>query len=114
MTGAPDSYLCLEDNIAQQGLHLVGLDMDAYVFQTVSVFVTSVLLLLFLHPFPVGYCGAAGLAPLIESFGAPERLLAKETSCFRSLAKSIIYQQVSHMCHMRRLHARNRSMACAC
>jgi hypothetical protein len=37
---------------------------------------------------------APELSPLIESFGAPERLLTKDTSCFVSLAKSIIYQQV--------------------
>lgn len=39
---------------------------------------------------------APELSPLIESFGAPERLLAKDTSCFVSLAKSIVYQQVPH------------------
>jgi hypothetical protein len=48
------------------------------------------LLLLLLHPNSF----RSGLAHLIKSFGAAERLLAKDTSCFRSLAKSIIYQQV--------------------
>eukprot|EP00775_Hariotina_reticulata_P004463 gene4463-4719_t len=36
-----------------------------------------------------------GLVPLMESFGPPERLLAKKMSCFRSLAKSILYQQLA-------------------
>lgn len=42
-----------------------------------------------------GALGFAELAPLIEEFGPPERLLAKSTSCFRSLAKSILYQQLA-------------------
>eukprot|EP00878_Enallax_costatus_P027481 GHUV01029598.1.p2 GENE.GHUV01029598.1~~GHUV01029598.1.p2 ORF type:complete len:125 (+),score=19.08 GHUV01029598.1:461-835(+) len=35
------------------------------------------------------------LAGLISTFGPPERLIAKSTSCFRSLAKSILYQQLA-------------------
>eukprot|EP00879_Flechtneria_rotunda_P023438 GHRR01024791.1.p1 GENE.GHRR01024791.1~~GHRR01024791.1.p1 ORF type:complete len:432 (+),score=179.50 GHRR01024791.1:1302-2597(+) len=35
------------------------------------------------------------LQPLIDEIGRPERLLAKNTSCFRSLAKSILYQQLA-------------------
>ena len=35
------------------------------------------------------------LADLISTFGPPERLIAKKTSCFRSLAKSILYQQLA-------------------
>lgn len=35
------------------------------------------------------------LHDLITTFGPPERLLAKDSSCFRSLAKSILYQQLA-------------------
>lgn len=35
------------------------------------------------------------LQDLITSFGPPERLLTKTSSCFRSLAKSILYQQLA-------------------
>lgn len=35
------------------------------------------------------------LAGLIAAFGPPERLIAKDTCCFRSLAKSILYQQLA-------------------
>ena len=46
--------------------------MDAYVFQTVSVFVTSVLLLLFLHPFPVvWHCRTCTLDRVIWGPRAP-------------------------------------------
>jgi hypothetical protein len=38
---------------------------------------------------------AAGLAPLISQHGPPERLLSKCSSCFVSLAKSILYQQLA-------------------
>lgn len=38
---------------------------------------------------------AAGLAPLIAQHGPPERLLSKSSSCFVSLAKSILYQQLA-------------------
>lgn len=37
----------------------------------------------------------AGLAPLIDEHGAPARLLAKSTPAFTSLAKAIVYQQLS-------------------
>ncbi|WIA09969.1 hypothetical protein OEZ85_010181 [Tetradesmus obliquus] len=35
------------------------------------------------------------LAPLIAQHGPPERLLSKSSSCFVSLAKSILYQQLA-------------------
>jgi hypothetical protein len=38
---------------------------------------------------------AAGLQPLITQHGPPERLLSKSSSCFVSLAKSILYQQLA-------------------
>jgi hypothetical protein len=37
----------------------------------------------------------ARLAGLIAEHGAPDRLLAKTSSCFTSLAKAIIYQQLA-------------------